>query len=78
MSTISAMAEAGRLFLDSLSPKQRSAAILPFDDEQRQDWHYIPKPRKGIPYKQLAQGQTQLAHALLKAGSCENLQYCQP
>jgi hypothetical protein len=68
MPTISAMAEASRLFLDSLSPKQRTAALLPFNDNQRQDWHYIPKPRKGVPYRDLAQAQTQLANALLKTG----------
>jgi len=66
--TSSAMATASQAFLNSLSSEQRTIAILPFEDDQRQDWHYIPKPRKGIPYKQLGEAQTQLAHALLSTG----------
>lgn len=68
MHTISAMAEATRQFMNSLSPQQRTMAVLSFDDGQRQDWHYIPKPRKGIPCKLLADTQTQLANALLDTG----------
>ncbi len=66
--TSSAMAMAGEVFLNSLSPEQRAVAILPFENDQRQDWHYIPKPRKGIPYKQLSRAQGQLANALLGTG----------
>jgi Protein of unknown function (DUF3500) len=66
--TGSAMATASEAFLNSLSPEQRAIAILPFEDDQRQDWHYIPKPRKGVPYKQLGEAQTQLANALLSTG----------
>jgi hypothetical protein len=66
--TSSAMAKASELFLNSLSSQQRAQAILPFEDDQRQDWHYIPKARKGVPYKQLHQTQSQLGNALLRAG----------
>jgi hypothetical protein len=66
--TTSAMAKATAQFLQSLRPEQRALALLSFVDSQREDWHYIPKPRKGIPYKQLGEAQTQRAHALLRTG----------
>ncbi len=66
--TSSAMAAANQAFLNSLSSEQRAMAVLAFEDDQRQDWHYIPKPRKGIPYKELGETQTQLANALLSTG----------
>jgi hypothetical protein len=69
--TSSAMAAAGQAFLKSLSSDQRALAVLPFGDDQRQDWHYIPKNRKGIPYKQLDQAQRQLANAFLHTGLSE-------
>ena len=64
----SAMSHAGDVFLRSLSQQQREQAVLRFDGDQREDWHYIPKPRKGIPYKQLSEAQTKLAHDLLSTG----------
>jgi len=68
MHTSSGMATATEAFLKSLSPEQRLLASLPFGDDQRQDWHYIPKPRKGIPYKQLGEEQIKLANTLLRVG----------
>jgi len=65
---VSAMAVAGETFLKSLSPEKRELANLPFDNEQRQDWDYVPRARKGIPYKQLDREQVQLASALLHTG----------
>jgi len=64
----SAMATASEVLLNSLSLEQRRLAILPFEDGQRRDWHYIPKPRKGVPFRQLDQAQSQLANALLSTG----------
>ena len=52
-------------FLDSLTGAQRSKATFSFEDEQRFDWHYIPRPRKGIPLKELNPAQRGLARALL-------------
>ena len=66
--TSSAMATASEAFLKSLNPEQRALASVSFEDDRRQDWHYIPKPRKGVPYKQLGQDQIQLANTLLRSG----------
>ena len=63
------MADSARQFLRSLDEADRAQANLAFDDENRRDWHYIPRPgeRKGIPYKALTAPQSQLAHRLMSS-----------
>ena len=55
-------------FLNSLSPEQRSKAVLPFDDGERMNWHYTPVPRQGLPLKEMTSTQRVLAFSLLSAG----------
>jgi hypothetical protein len=55
-------------FIDSLSAEQRARATFGFEDEQRFDWHFIPRARKGIPFKDLDATQRLLGNALLGAG----------
>lgn len=62
------MAETAKAFLASLDPEQRARATFQFQDEERFDWHYIPKERKGLPLKDMNSAQKHLAHALLAAG----------
>jgi len=62
------METAAKNFLASLTPEQREKATYKFEDDQRFDWHFIPKPRKGLPLKEMTSYQTKLAHALLSAG----------
>src|SRR5579863_5810914 len=62
------MEKAANNFLASLTPEQRAQATYKFDDDQRFDWHFIPKPRKGLPLKDMSSYQTKLAHALLATG----------
>src|SRR5580658_8312950 len=62
------METAARNFLASLTPEQRAQATYKFEDDERFDWHFIPKPRKGLPLKDMSSYQTKLAHALLAAG----------
>ena len=63
------MADSARQFLRSLDEADRAQANLAFDDDNRYDWHYIPRPgeRKGIPYKALTAPQSQLAHRLMSS-----------
>ncbi len=68
MHTSSIMADAAKAFLASLDPEQRARATFQFQDEERFDWHYIPKERKGLPLKDMTPPQKHLAHALLSAG----------
>lgn len=63
-----AMADGANKFLASLSPEQKAKATFGFDDEQRFDWHFIPRDRKGIPLKDLNEGQRKLAMELMKTG----------
>ena len=60
------MADAAQKFRDTLTPEQRSKAIYEWNDDERFDWHFIPKPRKGLPFKEMTDEQKPLAHALLK------------
>jgi hypothetical protein len=64
----SIMAEAAKGLLSSLTPEQRAKAVFRFDDEERYNWHYIPRVRKGLPLKEMTPAQHHLAHALLSAG----------
>jgi Spy/CpxP family protein refolding chaperone len=65
------MATAARRFLDALTPEQRAKASFEFKADDRQDWHYIPKDRKGITFKELDAKQRQLGLALLRSGMSE-------
>ena len=62
------MAQAATNFLASLTDEQRSKASFEFKDEQRYDWHFVPRPRKGLPLKEMTHAQRPLAHALLSSG----------
>jgi hypothetical protein len=64
----SIMSDAAKAFLASLNADQRAQATFQFQDDERFDWHYIPKPRKGLPLRDMTSEQKQLAHALLAAG----------
>ena len=62
------MTLAARHFLNSLTPEQRAQATFGFPDDERQNWHFIPKERKGLPLLNMEPHQKALAHALLSAG----------
>ena len=62
------MAAAAQRFLDSLSPEQKAAAGFEFKDNERTNWHFIPKPRKGLAMKDMSEEQRKLAKALLSSG----------
>jgi hypothetical protein len=62
------METAAKNFLAGLSPEQRAKTTYKLEAEERLDWHFIPKPRKGLPLKEMTPWQKHLAHALLNAG----------
>jgi len=62
------MTEAAKNFLAALTPEQKTKATYEFQDEERFDWHFIPKPRKGLPFKEMTSPQRLLAQALLNSG----------
>src|SRR5687768_14818047 len=62
------MLAAGQNFLASLTPDQAAKAKFSFADEERLNWHFIPRARKGIPFKEMEPAQQKLAHAFLSSG----------
>ena len=68
MRSAAAMADGANKFLASLSAEQKGKAVFAFNDEQRYDWHFIPRARKGLPLKELDEGQRKLAMEFLKTG----------
>ena len=66
--TGSAMADAARRFLAALDDDQRSKAAFAFDSPERLNWHWIPRPRNGVPIKALTPEQRALAFGLVDTG----------
>ncbi len=63
-----AMAQAAGAFIDALGAAQRQSALFAFEDQERFDWHYIPRERAGLPLKAMTADQRELALAFLKRG----------
>lgn len=59
------MAAAANEFLKTLSAQQKDKVQFSFDADERYNWHYIPKSRKGLPLKELSDPQKKAAMALL-------------
>ena len=64
----SLMAECATRFLSALDPDQRGKATFAFDTDERMNWHFIPKERKGLSLREMTPYQKHLASALLAAG----------
>jgi hypothetical protein len=64
----SLMTECAKRFLDALDADQRSKVTFPFDTDERMNWHFIPRPRKGLSLREMTPYQKHLASALLAAG----------
>src|SRR5258706_5271932 len=62
------MSQAATNFLAALTPEQQAMALYEWKDEERFDWHFVPKPRKGLPFKEMTSAQRALAQALLSSG----------
>lgn len=62
------MAEVANTLLGTLSDEQRDIATFEFADEERENWHFIPRERKGLSMKVMTPQQRLLTHALLNTG----------
>lgn len=62
------MSQAANNFLAALTPEQQSKAVYEWKDEERFDWHFIPKPRKGLPFGEMTAAQRALGQALVSSG----------
>ncbi len=67
-STGNHMAESASRFLAALDDSQKAQATYGFDDPERVNWHFIPRPRKGLPMKAMTPAQRALAFGLLQTG----------
>ena len=59
------MTSAANGFLGALDESQRAQAVFSWDDGERENWHYVPIERKGLPVKEMRPNQRTLAFALL-------------
>jgi uncharacterized protein involved in exopolysaccharide biosynthesis len=60
--------ESANAFLATLNAEQRAKAVIAFDDEERLNWHFVPRARKGLWLQSMDERQKQAALALLQAG----------
>lgn len=65
------MAKAANAFLATLSDSQRDLATFEFSDEERLNWHYIPRERKGLAVRALEGAPLKTGLALLRTGLSE-------
>ena len=66
-----AMAAAAKALLASLDDTQKGNIRFPMDSEERFNWHFIPRDRKGVSLKMMTPAQRDAAFALLKTGLSE-------
>jgi Protein of unknown function (DUF3500) len=62
------IAEAASHLLAALSPEQKAKCTFALTDAERENWHFVPRARKGLPFKELTPAQRALAHGLLATG----------
>ena len=62
----SEMAKAASVFLQTLSEKQKDKIQFEFNEEERYNWHYIPRSRKGLTLNEMNDEQIKAAFALLR------------
>jgi len=62
------MAAAAHNFWAALTPGQQAKAMFPFEGDERFNWHFIPRTRKGITWNDLTPAQQALGHAFLASG----------
>ena len=65
--TASQMSTAAKSFLDTLTAAEYETVMFPFDGEDRFDWHFIPRERKGLPLKLMTDSQQEAALSLLRS-----------
>lgn len=60
------MVDATNSFLATLSQQQKNNGIYDFDDEERFNWHFIPRDRNGVPFRSMNSAQRGAAESLLQ------------
>jgi len=65
------MKDAAGAFLSAFEPAKRAKAALAFNSDDRLDWHYVPRPRRGVSFQEMKPAERQAALALLRASLSE-------
>ena len=65
LETADRMTGAAAAFLATLRPEQRERATFDFESEERYNWHYTPRPRKGLARGDMNGPQLEGAEALM-------------
>ncbi len=60
------MEDATQRFLGTLTPAQRSKAVFAFTDDERMNWHFVPRERRGLPLREMEAPQRTAALGLLR------------
>ncbi len=63
----SEMREAAIDFLESLDEELRQQATFEFEGSERTDWHFIPKDRIGVSFKEMTLPQRRAARVLMRS-----------
>ena len=61
-----AMAAAALAFLGALSADARKRAVFAISDKERLNWHYVPRRREGVAFKDMPAPARSAAHELMK------------
>src|SRR6187402_1669521 len=64
--SLSEMAKAANVFLQTLSEKQKTKIQFSFNEEERYNWNYVPRGRKGLTLNEMTGQQIKAAFALLR------------
>jgi hypothetical protein len=62
------LAKAANSFLAVLDSAKRAKAGLPFNSEERLNWHFVPRERQGVPIKEMSSQERRAALTLLRSG----------
>ena len=66
--TAKEMARASQLLIKSLPKEQKDKMRFEWKADERHNWHFIPRERKGLALKEMSDGARALAHALIITG----------
>lgn len=58
--------KAANTFIQTLSPAQKQVTLFSFDEEERYNFHFVPKERKGITFNEMTAEQKAAAHILIR------------
>jgi hypothetical protein len=61
------MREAAVAFIETLDDSGRAAALIPFEDEERFNWYYTPRDRRGFSIQNMTLEQRRAAHDLMQS-----------